>query len=431
MKAVALTRYLPIDDPQSLLDVELETPTATGHDILVRVEAVSVNPVDTKVRAPKPQIEAQPKVLGYDAAGVVEAVGEAVTRFKPGDAVYYAGDITRPGSNAQFQLVDERIVGRKPASLDFAQAAALPLTTITAWELLFDRMPYALEGGGAGKSLLVIAGAGGVGSIAIQLAKRAGFTVIATASRQDTIDWCMSLGADHVINHRQALGPQLKALGFDSIDAALNLADTDRYWTELGDLLAPLGHVGLIVEPRGELRIGDPYKAKSIGIHWEMMFARPRFRTADMGEQGALLDRVADLIDAGDVRGTLTGTLSPINAANLREAHRRLVELPPSGMGDGKGAGSRVGTATGAPATCDIVAGRSALRRDPPAFPIPPCPFPRRCRARHITMPAHRGGACGHDAGARPVPVAAQRPVRPPGVAQPGTLLAAAVPAVR
>ena len=180
MKAVALTRYLPIDDPQSLLDVELETPTATGHDILVRVEAVSVNPVDTKVRAPKPHIAAQPKVLGYDAAGVVEAVGEAVTRFKPGDAVYYAGDITRPGSNAQFQLVDERIVGRKPASLDFAQAAALPLTTITAWELLFDRMPYSPEHGGQGKSLLVIGGAGGVGSIAIQLAKRAGFTVIAT-----------------------------------------------------------------------------------------------------------------------------------------------------------------------------------------------------------------------------------------------------------
>ena len=200
----------------------------------------------------------------------------------------------------------------------------MPLTTITAWELLFDRMPYAPDDGGTGKSLLVIAGAGGVGSIAIQLAKRAGFSVIATASRQDTIDWCKALGADHVINHRQPLGPQLKALGFDTIDAALNLADTDRYWTDLGELLAPLGHVGLIVEPRGELRIGDPYKAKSIGIHWEMMFARPRFRTADMGEQGALLDRVADLIDAGALRGTLTDTLSPINAANLREAHRRL-----------------------------------------------------------------------------------------------------------
>jgi NADPH2:quinone reductase len=324
MKAVALTRYLPIDDPQSLVDVELDTPVASGHDLLVRVEAVSVNPVDTKVRSPKPQVEAQPKVLGYDAAGIVEAVGDAVTRFKPGDAVYYAGDITRSGSNAQFQLVDERIVGRKPVSLDFAEAAALPLTTITAWELLFHRMPYTPDGGGHGQSLLVIAGAGGVGSIAIQLARRAGFTVIATASRQDTIDWCKALGADHVVNHREPLAPQLKALGFDSVDAALNLADTDHYWAELGELLAPLGHVGLIVEPRGELRIGDPYKAKSLGIHWEMMFARPRFRTADMGEQGALLDRVADLLDAGELRGTLTGTLSPINAANLREAHRRL-----------------------------------------------------------------------------------------------------------
>ncbi len=324
MKAVALTRYLPIDDPQSLLDVEIEKPVATGHDLLVRIEAVSVNPVDTKLRAPKPQVEAQPKVLGYDAAGVVEAVGEAVTRFRPGDAVYYAGDVTRPGTDAQFHLVDERIVGRKPASLDFAQAAALPLTAITAWELLFERMGYAPDGGGDGKSLLVIGGAGGVGSVAIQLAKLAGFVVVATASRAETAEWCRLLGADHVVNHREALAPQLQALGFDRIDAAINLADTDRYWTELGELLAPQGHLGLIVEPRGELRIGDPYKAKCIGIHWEMMFARPRYRTEDMGEQGAILERVAHLLDTGVMRGTLTGTLSPINAANLREAHRRL-----------------------------------------------------------------------------------------------------------
>lgn len=324
MKAVALTRYLPIDDPQSLLDVELDTPVASGRDLLVRVEAVSVNPVDTKLRAPRPQVEAQPKVLGYDAAGVVEAVGPEVTQFRPGDAVYYAGDVTRPGSNAQFQLADERLAAKKPASLDFAHAAALPLTAITAWELLFERMPYAFEGGGEGKSLLVIAGAGGVGSIAIQLAKLAGFTVIATASREETIAWCRELGADHVVDHRQPLTPQLQALGFDNIDAALNLADTDRYWTELGELLAPQGHVGLIVEPSGALKIGDPYKAKCIGIHWEMMFARPRFRTADMGEQGRILSRVAELCDAGILRGTLRETLSPINAANLREAHRRL-----------------------------------------------------------------------------------------------------------
>lgn len=324
MKAVALTRYLPIDDPDALVDVELDKPAPGAHDLLVRVEAVSVNPVDTKVRAPKPLVESQPKVLGYDAAGVVDAIGSDVTGFRPGDPVYYAGDITRPGSNAQFQLVDARLAAIKPASLDFAQAAALPLTAITAWELLFERMPYAIEGGGAGKSLLVIGGAGGVGSIAIQLAKLAGFTVIASASRDETVAWCRDMGADHVVNHRQPLAPQLQALGFDHVDAALNLADTDRYWDALGELLAPQGHVGLIVEPAGALRIGDPYKAKCVGIHWEMMFARPRFRTADMAEQGRILARVAELLDAGRLRGTLNDTLSPINAIHLREAHRRL-----------------------------------------------------------------------------------------------------------
>jgi NADPH2:quinone reductase len=325
MKAVALTRYLPIDDPQSLLDIELPEPVLTnGHDLLVRVEAVSVNPVDTKIRSPKPQTEAQPKVLGYDAAGVVEAVGADVTRFKPGDAVYYAGDVTRPGSNAEYQLVDGRLVGNKPKSLDFAQAAALPLTTITAWELLFQRMPFDADNGGKGKTLLIIAGAGGVGSIAIQIARRAGFTVIATASRAETVAWCKTMGAHHVIDHRQSLAPQLAALGFEQIDAAINLADTDRYWDALGELLAPQGHVGLIVEPSGALKIGDPYKGKCIGIHWEMMFARSRFKTPDMDEQGRILDRVAALIDVGELKGIQRETLSPIDAANLREAHRRL-----------------------------------------------------------------------------------------------------------
>ena len=324
MKAVALTRYLPIDDPQSLLDVELPVPTASGHDVLVRVEAISVNPVDTKIRSPKPQVEAEPKMLGYDAAGVVEAVGEHVTLFQPGDEVYYAGDVTRSGSNAQFQLVDERLVGRKPTTLDFAQAAALPLTAITAWELLFDRMPYSIDMEGNTRSLLIIAGGGGVGSIAIQLARHADFTVIATASRTETADWCKSMGAHHVIDHRQPLAPQLESLGFKQVDAVLNLADTDRYWEVIGEIIAPLGHVGLIVEPSGLLKIGDPYKAKSIGIHWEMMFARPRFRTADMIEHHRLLGRVASLVDSGELRTTHTETLGSINAANLREAHRRL-----------------------------------------------------------------------------------------------------------
>jgi NADPH2:quinone reductase len=324
MKAVALTRYLPIDDPESLVDVELPKPVAGAHDLLVRVEAVSVNPVDTKVRSPKPQVEAQPKVLGYDAAGTVEAVGESATGFKPGDRVYYAGDVTRPGSDAEYQLVDARLVGHAPQSLNLADAAALPLTAITVWELLFQRMPFDSEHGGEGRSLLIIAGAGGVGSIAIQLARRAGFTVIATASRPETIAWCREMGAQHVIDHRKPLGPQLAALGSTQIDAALNLASTERYWEALGELLAPQGHVGLIVEPATALNIGDPYKAKCIGIHWEMMFARPRFKTADQAEQGRILERVAALIDAGELRSTRTETLTPINAANLREAHRRL-----------------------------------------------------------------------------------------------------------
>ena len=324
MKAVALTRYLPIDDPQSLLDVDLSKPEIGAHDLLVRVEAVSVNPVDTKLRSPKPQVESQPRVLGFDASGTVEAVGAEVTGFKPGDTVYYAGDVTRAGSNAQYQAVDARLVAHRPRRLDAAAAAALPLVTITAWELLFQRMPYDPEHGGEGRSLLVIAGAGGVGSIAIQLARRAGFNVIATASRPETQAWCRAMGAQHVIDHRQSLTAQLKALGFNEIDAAINLADTAHYWTELGELLAPQGHLGLIVEPKAPVNIGDPYKAKCIGIHWEMMFSRPRFKTADMAEQGRILARVAQLIDEGELRGIQRETLNPINAENLREAHRRL-----------------------------------------------------------------------------------------------------------
>lgn len=324
MKAIALTRYLPISDPESLQDVELPKPVASGHDVLVRVEAVSVNPVDTKIRSPKPQVEAEPKVLGYDAAGVVEAAGEKVTLFKPGDEIYYAGDVTRSGSNAQFQLVDERLIGRKPATLDFAQAAALPLTTITAWELLFERMPFSIDMENNMRTLLVVAGAGGVGSIAIQLARHAGFIVIATASRKETIDWCESLGAHHVIDHRQPLQAQLSALGHEQVDVVLNLVDPSPYWEAIGEILAPQGHVGLIVEPSNPLNIGDPYKAKCIGIHWEMMFARARFKTADMIEQHRLLNRVASMVDAGELRTTHTETVGAINAANLRETHRRL-----------------------------------------------------------------------------------------------------------
>ncbi|KAF1690223.1 NADPH:quinone reductase [Pseudoxanthomonas jiangsuensis] len=324
MRAVGLTRYLPIDDPQSLQDLELPMPEPAEFDLRVRVEAVSVNPVDTKLRAPKEQVEPQPRVLGFDAAGVVEAVGAGVTLFQPGDEVYYAGDVTRPGSNARYQLVDERLAGAKPTTLDFAEAAALPLTTITAWELLFERMPFDFDAEDNGRSLLVIGGAGGVGSIAIQLARHAGFRVVATASRPQTRDWCLAMGAHHVVDHRQPLGPQLQALGLPEVDVVLNLADTDLYWDPIGQLLAPQGHVGLIVEPAGPLRIGDPYKAKCIGMHWEFMFARPRFRTADMICHHRILNRVGSLVEAGELKTTLTEVLGPIDAATLREAHRRL-----------------------------------------------------------------------------------------------------------
>ncbi|WP_374013402.1 zinc-binding alcohol dehydrogenase family protein [Pseudoxanthomonas koreensis] len=324
MKAIALTRYLPVDHPSALEDVELPRPEPGQQDLLVRVEAVSVNPVDTKLRAPGPPPESRPRVLGFDAAGVVEAVGPGVSLFQPGDEVYYAGDITRPGCNAQYHLVDERLAGAKPTTLDFAAAAALPLTTLTAWELLFERMPFAFDADNRGRRLLVIGGAGGVGSIAIQLARRAGFTVVATASRPQSRDWCLAMGAHHVIDHRQPLAPQLHSLGMDQVDAAINLADTDGYWDALGQLLAPQGHVGLVVEPAGALRIGDPYKAKCIGIHWEFMFARPKFRTQDMIEQHRILNRVGALVEAGQLQTTLSEVLGPICAAGLRQAHQRL-----------------------------------------------------------------------------------------------------------
>jgi zinc-binding alcohol dehydrogenase family protein len=323
VKAVALTRYLPIADPESLVDVTLPDPVPTGHDLLVRVAAVSVNPVDTKQRAPSAKVEAQPRVLGWDAAGTVAAVGPEVTLFKPGDEVYYAGDVTRQGSNSELQLVDERIVARKPRTLDFAQAAAIPLTAMTAWECYFDRMKIDPGGAHRGAALLVIGGAGGVGSIGIQIAKVAGLKVIATASRPETVAWVKDLGADHVVDHSQPLRPQLEALGLKFVDYIANFNDTDRYWEQMGDLIAPQGAVCMIVGSKGPLA-QDAVRGKSVTVCWELMFTRPRFKTPNMIEQHRLLTRVAELIDAGRIRGTLRETLRPINAANLRAAHAKL-----------------------------------------------------------------------------------------------------------
>jgi NADPH2:quinone reductase len=323
MKAVAVTRSLPIADPESLIDIHLPTPTPHGRDLLVRVEAISVNPVDAKQRAAVQKAESEPRVLGWDAAGTVEAVGAEVTLFKPGDEVYYAGDVTRPGSNSEFQLVDERIVGTKPRSLDFADAAAMPLTAITAWEAFFDRMKIDPGGAHRGSSLLIIGGAGGVGSIGIQLAALAGLKVIATASRPESVAWVRSLGADHVVDHRKALRAQLEQLGFNVVDYIANFNDTELYWDVMGDLIKPQGTLCTIVGNRGPLA-QDGVRSKSATHCWELMFTRSRFRTPDMIEQHRLLSRVAGLIDAGRLRSTRRETLSPITAASLRAAHARI-----------------------------------------------------------------------------------------------------------
>jgi len=308
MKAVAHTGT----DIASLNDIELPRPAPAGHDLLVKVEAVSVNPVDTKQRkAGSPT----PRVLGWDAAGTVEAIGPDVTLFKPGDAVYYAGDVTRTGCNSEFHLVDERIVGRKPKKLDFAQAAAIPLTAITAWESYFDRMKVQ-----KGRSILIIGGAGGVGSIGIQIAKLAGLHVTATASRPETVGWCKELGADEVVNHRENLVAQIKK----PVDYIANFSgDLDSYWPAMAELVAPQGAVVAIVANAKPMAM-DVVRSKSASVCWELMFTRPRFKTPDMIEQHKLLNQVSSWLDEGKLKGTLKETLSPINAANLRKAHQKL-----------------------------------------------------------------------------------------------------------
>jgi zinc-binding alcohol dehydrogenase family protein len=317
MKAVALNRPLPISDPASLVDIELPKPVPSGHDLLVKVEAVSVNPVDTKRRVAEKK-DSLPAVLGWDAAGTVVALGQHASLFSVGDAVYYAGDVTRPGCNSEFHLIDERIVGRKPKSLDFAQAAAIPLTAITAWECFFDRLKVQPK-----KTILLIGGAGGVGSIGIQLAKSAELTVIATASRPESLAWVKELGADHSVDHRKPLRPQLEALGLKHVDYIANFNDLDAHWPAMADLIAPQGAMVAIVGNQKPMAL-DLVRAKSATFSWEFMFTRPRFQTPDMIEQYRLLNQVADWLDSGRLRGTLRETLSPINAANLRSAHAKL-----------------------------------------------------------------------------------------------------------
>jgi zinc-binding alcohol dehydrogenase family protein len=324
MRAVAYIKPLPISDPAALIDVEIDRPEPGPRDLLVKVAAVSVNPVDFKIRM-RDDPGGKPRVLGFDGAGTVEAVGAEVMFFKPGDAVFYAGSNVRPGSDSEFQLVDERIVGGKPQSLDFAEAAALPLTALTAWELLFDRIGVGQGADADRRSLLIIGGAGGVGSIAIQLARiLTGVTIIATASRPETVEWVKSLGAHHVIDHSKPLGGQLAAIGFPNVDIVVALAGTKGHAAAILDIVAPQGHIGMI-EGDGLAALAPTDLAKlqpkCAALHFEFMFARPRFGTPDMVRQHEILKAVAALVDQGKLRTTLMRRLSPINAATLREAH--------------------------------------------------------------------------------------------------------------
>lgn len=323
MKAIGYQTNLAIDHVDALVDITLPDPVATGHDVLVEVRAVSVNPVDTKIRAGVKPDEGQWKVLGWDATGIVKAVGPDVTLFQPGERVWYAGSIARPGSNSELQLVDERIVGKMPQSLDFGPAAALPLTGLTAWEMLFDRLEVPMGEEGKGKSVLVIGASGGVGSILIQLARQlTQLTVIGTASRPETRDWVLRHGAHHVVDHSKPLDAEIARAGLAAPDYVIGLTHSDAHFDQIVELIAPQGKFGLIDDPAPiDVR---KFKRKAVSLHWELMFTRSLFGTADMIAQHHILNRLADLVDAGTIRTTANEHFGRIDAANLKRAHALL-----------------------------------------------------------------------------------------------------------
>jgi NADPH2:quinone reductase len=324
MKAVGFKTSLPISAANSFIDFETEKPTPQGRELLVKINAIAVNPVDYKIRqnAAKDTELAEPKIIGWDACGVVETVGNEVSLFKVGDEVYYAGDITKPGSNAEYQVIDERIVGKKPKSLSIEAAAAMPLTVLTAWEILFDRIRISAEKD-KGKTLLIIAGAGGVGSIAIQLAKKiAGLKVIATASRPESIEWCKHMGADVVVNPKN-LTEEVRNAGFQYIDFIVDFVDTNGYWDEMAELIKPQGHIASITGSATPIAL-NKLKTKSASFSWEFMYTRSTFQTDDMIEQHHILNKVADLLDEGVLVHTLTQTLNGLSAETLKQAHEQL-----------------------------------------------------------------------------------------------------------
>jgi len=323
MKAIAYSTPGPIDREDALQDITLETPKAEGRDLLVKIIAVSVNPVDTKLRKGTPPEGSKWKVLGFDASGVVEAVGAEVQNFKPGDAVFYAGSLTRPGTNSEYHLVDERIVGHKPKSISNVEAAALPLTAITAWEMLFDRLDVRRPTPQGGNLILIIGGAGGVGSITIQILRAlTDLTVIATASRPETQDWVRECGAHYTINHRQPLAPQIKALGLGAPGFVFSTNHSGSHLDDIVELIAPQGRFGLIDDP--EVLNAMPFKRKAVSLHWELMFTRSLFNTPDMAKQGELLNEIAALVDAERIRSTATEIAGKIDATTLRTVHAKI-----------------------------------------------------------------------------------------------------------
>ena len=323
MKAVGYRHSLPIQDASSLMDVEVPRPLPSGRDLLVRVLAISVNPVDAKMRLRSAPQDGLHRVLGWDASGIVEDVGREATLFNRGDAVFYAGAIDRQGTNAEFHLVDERLVGPKPRSLSHAESAAVPLTAITAWETLFDRLNVRRPIPGVGNAILIIGGAGGVGSMAIQLARQlTDLVVIATASRDETSAWVKGLGAHHVVDHRRPLAAQVSALGIGAPAFVLSTTQTDKHFDEIVELIAPQGRFALIDDP--DLIDARKLKRKSVSLHWELMFTRSIFKTADMAKQHELLASVSALLDEGRVKTTLAENFGKINAANLKRAHALL-----------------------------------------------------------------------------------------------------------
>ncbi|MFG3453518.1 zinc-binding alcohol dehydrogenase family protein [Stutzerimonas stutzeri] len=320
MKAIGYQQSLPVEDAKSLIDFELPDPTPGPRDLLVEVRAISVNPVDTKIRMRVQPEAGQHQVLGWDVAGVVRAVGNEVTLFQPGDEVFYAGALDRPGANSELHLVDERIVGRKPASLDFAAAAALPLTSITAWELLFERLQIREGKDDRDQRLLIVGAAGGVGSILTQLSRQlTGLQVIGTASRRETQDWMRELGAHEVIDHSQPLAAELQRAGIADVTHVASLTHTDLHLPQIVEALQPQGRLALIDDP-ASLDI-SLLKRKSLSLHWEFMYTRSLYQTPDMIAQHQLLNRVAELIDSGVLKTTLGEHYGTINAANLRRAH--------------------------------------------------------------------------------------------------------------